>query len=77
MDSPGHCAQYCTYTAMDNVSKEVLSLITIDKRETGKSSIRMEKEGFLPTLNFFEFQNIQIKEVITDAHASISSLLSK
>ncbi|XP_067304915.1 uncharacterized protein [Pseudorasbora parva] len=29
MDSPGHCAQYCTYTTMENESKEIISVVTI------------------------------------------------
>ncbi|XP_042247076.1 RNA-binding protein 12-like [Thunnus maccoyii] len=28
MDSPGHCAQYCTYTTMENESRAILSIIT-------------------------------------------------
>ncbi|KAK1891967.1 Fructose-16-bisphosphatase [Dissostichus eleginoides] len=31
MDSPGFCAQYCTYIAMDNDSKRIISMINIDK----------------------------------------------
>ncbi|KAF0039257.1 hypothetical protein F2P81_007492 [Scophthalmus maximus] len=34
MYSPGFCAQYCTYTAMGNDTKEILSIVNIDKRET-------------------------------------------
>ena len=34
MDSPGFSAQYCTYTTMDNDSKEIISIVNIDKRET-------------------------------------------
>ncbi|KAK1891048.1 S-adenosylmethionine decarboxylase proenzyme [Dissostichus eleginoides] len=46
MDSPGFCAQYCTYTAMDNDSKNIICMINIDKRETQRNSVIMEKEGF-------------------------------
>ncbi|XP_071941062.1 uncharacterized protein [Antedon mediterranea] len=43
MDSPGHSAQFCTYTMMDNADKSILSIMTIDKRETeGKSRISEE-----------------------------------
>lgn len=76
MDSPGHCAQYCTYTAMDNETKEIVSVVTVDKRETGKSSIRMEKEAFIRTLNHLENMNVKVAEVVTDAHTSIAAHLS-
>ena len=33
MDSPGHTAQYCSYTFMEMEIKKILSLITMDKRE--------------------------------------------
>ncbi|KAF3833297.1 hypothetical protein F7725_026962 [Dissostichus mawsoni] len=50
MDSPGFCAQYCTYTAMDNDSKNIICMINIDKRETQRNSVIMEKEGFVRTI---------------------------
>lgn len=43
MDSPGHCAQYCTYTIMENESKKILCILTMDKRMTGKNSCTLEK----------------------------------
>lgn len=46
MDSPGHCAQYCTYTVMDNKTKKIISVKTLDKRETEKKSVNLEKAGF-------------------------------
>ncbi|XP_026061558.1 uncharacterized protein LOC113045398 isoform X1 [Carassius auratus] len=36
MDSPGHCAQYCTYTAMENESREIISVITGQKGDWAK-----------------------------------------
>ncbi|KAK0147524.1 hypothetical protein N1851_012996 [Merluccius polli] len=51
MDSPGHCAQYCTYTAMENESREIISVITVDKRETGRNSVIMEREAFVRTVD--------------------------
>lgn len=47
MDSPGHCAQFCTYTLMENGSKKILSVDTLDKRETERKSGNMEKAGFI------------------------------
>ena len=77
MDSPGHSAQYCTYTAMDHSTKKIVSLQTVDKRETGRSSVRMEKEAFLRTLDYLEGKQIRVTEVVTDAHGSIAAHLRK
>lgn len=65
MDSPGFSAQYCSYTAMDNSSKKILTVRTMDKRET--------------QLNMKELKDKQVKvtEVVTDAHISIGALMSK
>ena len=76
MDSPGFCAQYCTYTAMDNASKNILSVVNVDKRETNLNSVIMEKEGFLRTIDTLR-QELELTEVCTDAHGQISALFSK
>ena len=39
MDSPGHCAQYCSYTFMVNVSKKIVCIITMYKRATKKEHL--------------------------------------
>ncbi len=76
MDSPGHCAQYCTYTAMENESREIISIITIDKRETQRNSVIMEKEAFIQTVDML-LTEVKLVEVCTDAHVQISALMSK
>ncbi len=76
MDSPGFCAQYCTYTAMDNTSKQIISMISIDKRETQRNSIVMKKEGFVRTLETLR-QELNVTEVCADAHTQIAALFSK
>lgn len=43
MDSPGHNAQYCTYTFMENSTKQILFVITMDKRMTDRKSTNLEK----------------------------------
>ncbi|KAK5909301.1 hypothetical protein CesoFtcFv8_003245 [Champsocephalus esox] len=74
MDSPGFCAQYCTYTAMD--SKNIICMINIDKRETQRHSVIMEKEGFVRTVNTLG-EELHVTEMCTDAHTQISALFSK
>ncbi|XP_026111454.1 uncharacterized protein LOC113087935 isoform X2 [Carassius auratus] len=76
MDSPGHCAQYCTYTAMENESREIISVITVDKRETGRNSVIMEREAFVRTVDTL-LNEVKLVEVCTDAHVQISALMNK
>lgn len=47
MDSPGHCAQFCSYTFMEYETKKILSIVTMDKRMTDKKSTVLEKACFL------------------------------
>ena len=49
MDSPGHCAQYCSYTMIDDNTIHVVSL-TLDKRQIDKKSCNLETLGFQNTL---------------------------
>lgn len=76
MDSPGYCAQYCTYTAMENDSQEIISIVTVDKRETGRNSVVMEREAFVRTVDRL-LEEVKLVEVCTDAHVQISALMSK
>ncbi|XP_059917338.1 uncharacterized protein LOC132464778 isoform X2 [Gadus macrocephalus] len=76
MDSPGFCAQYCTYTAMDNDSKKIMSIVNLDKRETNRNSVAMEKEGFIRTIDDLR-KDVEVQEVCTDGHLGIKALFSK
>lgn len=76
MDSPGFCTQYCTYTVMDNDTREIVSVDSIDKRETQRTSVIMEKEGFIRSFETL-CQEVKQAEVCTDAHTQISALFSK
>ncbi|XP_049896068.1 uncharacterized protein LOC126387584, partial [Epinephelus moara] len=74
MDSPGHCAQYRTYTTIEQESRDIVHIVTIDKRQTNRNSVIMEKEGFIKTMDTL-LQKIPVKEVVTDAHRQITALL--
>ena len=76
MDSPGHCAQYCTYTMMENNTKKIVGMKTLDKRETEKKSTNLEKAGFQRVLEDAR-ANLNVIEVVTDAHLQIGALMSK
>ncbi|CAM4574040.1 unnamed protein product [Leuciscus chuanchicus] len=75
MDSPGFCAQYCTYTVMDNGSKQIICMINIDKRETMRNSVIMEEEGFMRAFETL-CEELNIEEFCTDAHSQISALFN-
>lgn len=77
MDSPGHSAQYCSYTVMDNSSKKILTISTVDKRETGMKSSNMETKGFKQALWDVSHSGINVTEIVTDAHPQIGALMSK
>ncbi|XP_035671511.1 uncharacterized protein LOC118412627 [Branchiostoma floridae] len=75
MDSPGYCAQYCTYTVMDNESKSIVTVEVVDKRETDRKSTVMEKAGFQRAMDDLLNRRVPVKEVCTDAHVQIGSLM--
>ena len=77
MDSPGHCVQYCSYNFMENVSKKIVCIITMNKRATEKKSTLLEKACFLKGLQLLRGKRINVVEVITDAHTQIAYLMSK
>ncbi|XP_052410122.1 uncharacterized protein LOC127956322 [Carassius gibelio] len=74
-DSPGHSAQYCSYTTMELDSKEIIHVATVDKRQTNWNSNIMEKEGFIQTVDKLT-QEIKVVEFCTDAHVQIGALLN-
>lgn len=76
MDSPGFCAQYCTYTAMENATKKIVNVVIMDKRETSRKSVNLEKEAFMKTLETL-MQDLNVIKFCADAHSQISSLFSK
>ena len=76
-DSPGHSAKYCTYTSMEYQSKEIVDIITVDKREVDLKSPNLEVRGFCKLLRLLLDAGIQVKEVITDAHVQVTSAMSK
>ncbi|XP_041944552.1 uncharacterized protein LOC121706671 [Alosa sapidissima] len=75
MDSPGHCAQFCTYTTIEQDSRDIVHIVSVDKRETNRKSVIMEKECFIRTMEAL-LPELAIKEVVTDAHPQISALLN-
>ncbi|CAC5382844.1 unnamed protein product [Mytilus coruscus] len=77
MDSPGHCAQYCSYTFMEYTSNKILCITTMDKRSTDRKSTNLEKACFKKGMQFFKDKGIKVVEVVTDAHVQIASVMKK
>ena len=75
-DSPGHSAQYCSYTMMEQNSKKILTLKTLDKRVTDRKSANMEKVSFQAAMTELHEKGVKVKEVVTDAHVGIGALMS-
>lgn len=61
---------------MENDTKEIIHVATIDKRHTSWNSVVMEREGFIQTVDKLTSE-IKLVEVCTDAHAQIGALMSK
>lgn len=76
MDSPGHSAQYCTYTVMEAVSKDILASVILDKRMTDLKSTNMEREGLKVALRSLTEKGLVVREVVTDASTSIAAMMS-
>lgn len=65
MESPGHSAQYCTYTFMEIETHKILCQVTMDKRMTGRNSAildinQLSYVNFIPTPE----ENIQFKNYL-------------
>ena len=76
MDSPGFCAQYCTYTLLEYNTKDIVACEIIDKRMTAMKSTYMEKEGLQRAMRNLMDNGVVIKELCTDASTSIAAMIS-
>ena len=76
-DSPGHLAQYCTYSLADMADNAILQMNIVDVREAAGKSNNMERIGFERALDKILTSAISIKKVVTDSHLEIGALMSK
>ncbi|KAL1005547.1 hypothetical protein UPYG_G00060520 [Umbra pygmaea] len=60
---------------MESETKEIISIVTIDKRETQGNSVIMEKVAFVRTFDQL-LQEVKLTEICTDAHMQISALFN-
>ncbi|CAN8004466.1 unnamed protein product [Ixodes hexagonus] len=73
-DSPGHSADFGTYTLMD-VSRNRVFHIELVKSTEVSSSNRMEKEGLARAFNSFESKNVEVGMFVTDRHREVNAYL--
>ena len=67
-----------TYTVINAADKRILSLVTVDKRETDLKSNALEHAGFERSMiSLLQDHKLQIQEIVTDAHSQISSSMSE
>lgn len=72
--SAGGSITYCTYTVMDNDSREILAIVNMDNNvQTQQNSAMLEKEAFIQTIEKLK-REIKIQEVCTDGNRQISAL---
>ena len=76
-DSPGHSAQYCTYSLADMEDHAILQMNIMDVREAAGKSNNMERIGFERGMDKLLTSQMSVKEVVTDGHLEIASLMSK
>ena len=74
-DSPGHNAQYCTYTLADTDDRAIVQINVVDVREAAGKSNNMERIGFERGMDTLLASPIVVKEVVTDGHLEIAALM--
>lgn len=55
---------------------DIISVLTVDKRQTDRKSVDMEKVAFIKTFDSL-MSELDIKEIVTDAHVQIAALMRK
>ena len=75
-DSPGHSAQYCTYSLADMNDNAILQMNRVDVREAAGKSTNMERIGF-ERFDKLLTPAMCISEVVTDGHLEIGALMNK
>ena len=75
-DSPGHSAQYCTYTLADTNDRAIVPVSVVDVTEAAGKSNNMERMGFERGMDVLLTSLMIVKEVVTDIHLEIAALMS-
>ncbi|XP_051727731.1 uncharacterized protein LOC127500556 isoform X3 [Ctenopharyngodon idella] len=73
-DSPGHCAKYGSYSMMDLSTNKIVDIQLIQSNEVG-SSVCMEKEGLIQSLEFLERSGVKVASLVTDRHTQVQKFV--
>ena len=76
-DSPGHSAQYCTYSLADMQDRAIVQVNIVYVREAAGKSNNMERIGFERGMDALLASPMILKEVVTDGHLEIAALMSR
>ncbi|XP_075931630.1 uncharacterized protein LOC142931561 isoform X2 [Anarhichas minor] len=74
-DSAGPNARYRSYSTMAESTKEILNVEALDRRRTGRSSVLVEREAFIQTVQKLH-PHVQLVEFCTDANVHIAALMN-
>uniref|UniRef100_A0A671W0Z0 THAP-type domain-containing protein n=1 Tax=Sparus aurata TaxID=8175 RepID=A0A671W0Z0_SPAAU len=69
-DSTGHFAKYGSYSLMDLKTK-----LLISNFNEVESSVRMEKEGLIRSLDFLEKSGVKVASLVTDRHTQVQKFI--
>ncbi|XP_023137933.1 uncharacterized protein LOC111576454 [Amphiprion ocellaris] len=73
---PGHNDKYGSYSVMDLHNGTIVDVQLMQSSEVG-SSVNMEKEGLIRSLNFLEASGVKINTIVTDTHPQIQKYLKE
>ena len=75
-DSPGHNAEYGTYSLMDEATGHIIDFSLVQVSEVSSSNA-MENEGCQRSLKKVMNQNVKIRSLATDRHTTITAEMRK
>ncbi|CAN8004831.1 unnamed protein product, partial [Ixodes hexagonus] len=67
-DTPGHCADFGTYTLLETTTGRVIHTELVKSTEVSSSN-RMETEGMERSLNYLHAQDMSVDSLVTDRHS--------
>ncbi|CAM4306824.1 unnamed protein product [Leuciscus chuanchicus] len=74
VDSPGHCTKYGSYSMMDLSTNKIVDIQLVQSNEVG-SSVRLEKEGLIRSLEFLEKSGVKVASLVTDRHTQVQKFV--
>ncbi|XP_064463931.1 uncharacterized protein LOC135375135 [Ornithodoros turicata] len=73
-DSPGHSADFGTYSLMETGINRIIHMELVKSTEVSSSN-KMEKEGLERALNALADEGMKVKTLITDRHTEIKAFM--